>query len=304
VAGYRSLGIVANIQRAGVPETVRTAVAWLKQRSLNVRAEPEIGAALGLGLPAFSWTDLSSQIDLLLTFGGDGTILFAARRLAGQQVPIFGVNTGTLGFLTSSSRESMAENFELLFQGLGRVETYMTLSATPGRASDGGAVGDLASRRASGEFVGLNDVVVHKGAVKSRVLDLRLEVDGDEVGTYVADGLILATPVGSTGYALSAQGPLVVPTMEAIVVTPICPHTLAIRPLVLPPRADVRVTVLAQQEPASLAVDGVVVGELEPGDAISVTQGRDPVRLVRLPERSFFRLLRSKLFWGGRASLE
>jgi NAD+ kinase len=327
VPEYRCPGIVANPQRPDVPEAVKSAVAWLSTRGLEVRVAPDLRDKLRLDLPAFDWASLAGSVDLLLTFGGDGTILFAARHLAGQPIPIFGVNTGTLGFLTSSSRESMDQGFELLFEGRGEVESYMTLSADVRRAGGGddrgagwtaaagatpppdamavrtgGSTAGAATPAARSRLVGLNDVVLHKGAVTARVLDLRLEVDGDEVGTYVADGLILATPVGSTGYALSAQGPLVVPTMEAIVAAPICAHALAIRPLVLPATADVRVTVLDLQEPASLAVDGSVACELAEGDVVAVTRGEHAVRLVRLPGLSFFRLLRSKLHWGGRTS--
>jgi NAD+ kinase len=291
---FRRVGLVANPQRAAVPETVRQAVAWLGARGVEVLAAPDLPSALGIDLPTFAWDRLDGRIDLLLTFGGDGTILYAARRLAGQDVPIFGVNTGSLGFLTSSSRLAMLENLGRLFDGLGESESHMTLGAEVARTAG----------EAAGPWVGLNDVVIHKGGVTARVLELRLEVEGDEVGTYVADGLILATPVGSTGYALSAQGPLVVPTMDAIVATPICPHTLAIRPVVLPPDARIEVGVLAAQEPASLAVDGVVEAELHAGDRVAVRRGPHRVPLVRLPGGSFFRLLRSKLHWGGRASHE
>ncbi len=314
---YRAVGIVANPQRPEVPATVREAVDWLRRRSLSVRCAPDLLQSLPVDLAAFEWTGLAGQVDLLLTFGGDGTILYAARHLAGQSVPIFGVNTGTLGFLTSSSRVSMLESFERLFDGQGAVEPHMTLQAVverrarPGSSgvARGAAAAAAGAARAAGraaaavgELAALNDVVIHKGAVTARVLDLRLELDGEEVGIYVADGLILSTPVGSTGYALSAQGPLVVPTMQAIVATPICPHTLATRPLVLPPDADIRVTVVERQEPASLALDGNLVAELDLGDAIRVTRAAHEVRLVRLPDRGFFRLLRSKLHWGGRTS--
>lgn len=308
MAGVRSVGIVANPERPEVPDTVREAVAWLGRRGLETWAAPDVRAALALDLPAFAWDDLVPRVELLVTFGGDGTILFAARRLGRQCVPIFGVNTGSLGFLTSSSRDSMLESFEQLFAGRGVTETYMRLEARLERSPGSGASGrpPLSSAIDGGGdptagLLGLNDVVIHKGAVTARVLDLRLEVDGDEVGTYVADGLILATPAGSTGYTLSAQGPLVVPTMDAIVATPICPHTLAIRPLVLPAGADIRVTVVDQQEAATLAVDGMLVSDLRPGDTVRVTRAEHPVRLVRLPGGSFFRLLRSKLHWGGRA---
>lgn len=293
---FHSVGIVANLQRPDVPATVETAVQWLRRRGIRVQADPAAHEQLDLSIPAFSWEGLASQVDLLLTFGGDGTILFAARRLAGQPIPIFGVNTGSLGFLTSSSRDAMTASFEVLFEGGGEVESTLTVRSELLAAGAGEGEGE------SQAFTALNDVVIHKGAVTARVVDLRLEVDGDEVGTYVADGLILATPLGSTGYALSAQGPLVVPTVDAIVATPICPHTLAIRPLVLPAHARIRVEVVGLQEAATLAVDGIVVGELRQGDVVTATRGEEPVRLIRLPENSFFRLLRSKLHWGGRAS--
>lgn len=291
MATYRSVGIVANPQRPEVPETVRAALAWMRARGIAACGAPDLTASLGLDVPSFEWSGLAGRIDLLLTVGGDGTILHAARHLAGQPVPIFGVNTGKLGFLTSSSRASMLESFEPLFAGGGTVQAHMALTA--------------AIERGGGEtFRGfaLNDAVVHKGGATARVLTLRLDVDDDEVGTYVADGLILATPVGSTGYTLSAYGPLVVPTMEALVATPICAHTLTVRPVVLPADAHVRVTVVDVQETASLTLDGHVVADLDRDDIVRVARARDPVLLVRLPEQSFFRLLRSKLHWGGRVA--
>ncbi|MFN2431767.1 MAG: NAD(+)/NADH kinase [Gemmatimonadota bacterium] len=296
MAAYRSVGIVANPQRSEVPDTVRTALRWLRERGLEALGAPGLAEPLELDLPSFAWEGLPARVDLLLTFGGDGTILHAARHLAGQPVPIFGVNTGHLGFLTSSSRASMLTSFELLFEGRGTAESHMSLRAAVRTADEG-------PHDSPGEApVALNDVVLHKGALTSRVLTLQLEVGGEEVGTYVADGLILATPAGSTGYTLSAQGPLVVPTMDAIVATPICPHTLAIRPVVLPASSEIRVTVVEQQERASLAADGRPVAELEIGDVVRVTRAEGAVLLVRLPGQSFFRLLRSKLHWGGRVS--
>jgi NAD+ kinase len=292
VAPYRSVGIVANPQRPEVPATVREAVDWLRRRGLDALCAPDLSACVQVHLPVFDWPAVAGHVDLLLTFGGDGTILYAARHLAGQDVPIFGVNTGTLGFLTSSSRLSMLESFQQLFDHGGRVESHMTLSAEVEGRSD----------PADRTFSAVNDVVLHKGALTARVLDLRLELDGEEVGTYVADGLILSTPLGSTGYALSAQGPLVVPTMQAIMATPICPHTLATRPLVLPPQSEIRVHVSDCEEPAGLAVDGRLIAELEVGGRVRVTRGSHVVRLVRLPGRGFFSLLRSKLHWGGRTS--
>jgi NAD+ kinase len=228
------------------------------------------------------------ELDALLTLGGDGTLLRAARLVPERPVPILGVNLGRLGFLTCCPAAHLEEALRRLAAGDYRVEARMTLDA---RVADA-AGGERARWRA------LNDVVLHKGGF-ARVVSVRVEADGEIVGQFSADGIVIATPTGSTAYNLSAGGPVVVPTLESILVTPVSAHTLALRPIVLPPTSQV--TVRANDGPDELlvTVDGQVGCTFGQGEALVVRRSSHPVSIIRFPERSFFSTMREKLHWGG-----
>jgi NAD+ kinase len=227
-------------------------------------------------------------LDLLLTLGGDGTLLRGARFLAGRDVPILGINLGRLGFLTSCGGDEFDDALRRWAAGEFEAEQRMALEA-------GGFGLDGANR---GRWRCLNDVVLHKGGF-ARPVTFGIEVDGESLVTYAADGVIVSTPTGSTGYSLSAGGPIIVPTVESIVVTPVSPHTLAMRPLILPP--DATVTVRAEDGPEGLlvTVDGQVGATFSAGESLQVARARTPVRIIRFPGTSFFTVLRHKLGWGG-----
>jgi NAD+ kinase len=229
------------------------------------------------------------DIDLLVTLGGDGTMLRGARLAAGTHTPVLGVNLGRLGFLTSVARSELTSSLEQLFAGDYWLDIRSTLDV---RVTD-------ADGRAGDRFTALNDAVLHKGGF-ARVIRLTVHVgpDHQEVGTYTADGIVLSTPTGSTAYSLSAGGPIVVPSMECLIATPICPHTLVVRPLVLPMDMEITVTPLAGVQEVILTVDGQDGGELTPGSRLSVRRGDATVPLVRFPGQSFFATLRHKLHWG------
>lgn len=226
-------------------------------------------------------------LDLLLTLGGDGTLLRGARLVAPYGIPVLGVNFGHLGFLTSVAPEEMDDALGLVFAGEARLDERIILDVRA-EAADG-------THRAS--YLALNDAVLHRGGV-ARMLQLSVHAHNEEVGTYSADGLILATPTGSTAYSLSAGGPIVAPAVDCIIATPICPHTLAVRPLVLPADEKITVEVIAPDESLILTVDGQVGTTLAPGDRLVVRRAERPLGLVRLPGQSFFSTLRRKLRWG------
>ena len=235
----------------------------------------------------------SDEIDLLISLGGDGTLLRAARSVFGRGVPVLGVNLGSLGFLTSVSGTGIGADLSRVLGGQHTIEERRTLEAevrTP--------AGEVRSR-----FRVLNDVVVH-GAGAAQVLRLDLWVgpqdDLQEIGSYSGDGVILATPTGSTAYSLSAGGPIVVPEMDCFLVTPILPHTLAVRPLVVPGQEEITVTALDRREPLLLTADGHDGGPVGHSDRVVVRMGTFRVPLVRLPEHSFFTTLRQKLNWAVR----
>jgi NAD+ kinase len=230
-----------------------------------------------------------ADIDLLITLGGDGTLLRGARMVAAYHTPVLGINLGHLGFLTSVALADLTLALDALFRGDYWLDVRSTL-----QASVTGADG-----RHGESFIAINDAVLHKGGF-ARVIRLALHVGPDlqEVGTYTADGIVLATPTGSTAYSLSAGGPIVVPSMDCILATPICPHTLVVRPLVLPMDLQLTVTPLAGIDEVILTVDGQDGAELKPGDHLVVRRGEPTVPLIRLAGQNFFSTLRRKLHWG------
>ena len=258
---------------------------------------PQLGIALfierGLVDDARDAAPLTEEtpIDVLLTLGGDGTFLRGARFLRGRPIPIAGLNLGRLGFLTSGSREQLAESLHSIARNEFVVERRMALEAH---------VTDSAGREHY-RWRAVNDVVLHKGGF-ARVLQLRATVDGEEVARYSADGVIAATPTGSTAYSLSAGGPVIVPTVESILLTPVSPHTLAMRPLVLPPTARLTLEVLREATELLITVDGQVGAMFGAGEVLHVQRSPDPIHVARVDDQAFFfSRLREKLGWGGLA---
>ncbi len=278
------LGVVGNRRYEGLPEILRRIARRAPQLGLTVAFERGLAEIAGEG----ELIEDGSTVDALITLGGDGTMLRGARLLGGREVPILGVNLGRLGFLTSCGQDQLDDALDRFARGDYRAEIRMQLEAH--------------SQTIRGEerrsWLALNDVVLHKGGF-ARVVKLRVLVDGEDVGVYAADGVIISTPTGSTAYNLSAGGPVVLPTQHLIITTPISPHTLAIRPLVVP--ADSEVTVRAEDGPEELLVtiDGQVGTMFAPGDSLIVRRATASVVVVRFSETTFFSVLRRKLGWGG-----
>lgn len=279
--------IVANPARSGVEAAIRQVIERLAAEGWESLVDPDVLEATG-GLDAIplEWDHL--EANLLVTLGGDGTLLHAARRLSGRPIPIFGVNLGGLGFLTAATPDTLEEDLGPVLAGIAPVERRMTLEVEVRRGG-----------RAVARHHALNDAVVHKGGTP-RVVRLAISIDGAGLGTYPADGVILSTPTGATGYNLSAAGPLVVPGLDAILVTPICAHALAIRPVVAPPDREVEARVERGAEGMLLVVDGQVEEPLEVGDAVRVRHGDHRVALVGLEPELWFRRLRETFRWGAR----
>jgi NAD+ kinase len=278
------LGVIGHKGYAGLPGILETLFRLAPALKLDLSFEEEIHDAAGKGKRLSS----PDEIDALLTLGGDGTLLRGARWIDGRNVPILGVNLGRLGFLTSCGSDDLETALKDFCAGNYSAEPRMVLSAA---ASDGtGAV--------KHEWRALNDVALHKGGF-ARVVRLKISIDGAAIGTYAADGIVISTPTGSTGYSLSAGGPVVVPTVESIVITPISAHTLAIRPMVIP--ADAVVTIEAADSPTELlvTVDGQVGTRLVQNEKMTVRRAEKPVRIVRFKGTTFFERLRVKLGWGG-----
>jgi NAD+ kinase len=261
------------------------------------RLAPQLGVSLyierGLVDDARDAAPLTEEtpLDVLLTMGGDGTFLRGARFLRGRPIPIAGLNLGRLGFLTSGSREHLSQTMHSIARDEYVVERRMGLEAY---------VTDAFGREHY-RWRAVNDVVLHKGGF-ARVLQLRATVDGEEVARYSADGVIAATPTGSTAYSLSAGGPVIVPTVESILLTPVSPHTLAMRPLVLPPTAILTLEVMREATELLITVDGQVGAMFGAGETLHVQRSPDPILVARVDNQSFFfARLREKLGWGGLA---
>jgi NAD+ kinase len=239
-------------------------------------------------VPGDSRFDSPSELDALLTLGGDGTLLRGARMLQGHEVPILGVNMGRLGFLTCCPADQLETSLMRFARGDYAVEARMMLHA----------IVTGANRRERAEWFALNDVAVHKGGF-ARVVSLRVAVNDELIASYAADGIVISTPTGSTAYSLSAGGPVVVPTLETLIVTPVSAHTLAIRPVVLAANSKVTVQVDGAPEELMITVDGQGGTTFGAGETLSISKAATSIKIVRFPGSSFFATLREKLGWGG-----
>lgn len=229
---------------------------------------------------------LARQVDLVLVFGGDGTMLRVAREIAGFATPMLGVNLGGLGFLTAVPSDQLASALRRVWRGEFKFEKRALIEATA--QCDGRRIRHTA----------LNDIVISRGVV-SRLIELDVDVDGDPLTRYRGDGLIVSSPTGSTAYSLAAGSAVVFPTAEVFALTPICPHTLSNRSLILPLNATIRVQAISPRPTTMLSADGEVVSELEAGDVVTIRRSRHTVRLMHLSDSSFFEALRRKLHWRG-----
>jgi NAD+ kinase len=281
-----TVGICLKPDQPQSSETLRSLVKWLAERGIEPLADEE--AARLAGLDGVSREQLAASADLVVSMGGDGTLLSVARAAGTRRVPILGINLGTLGFLTEVNVDEMFDALEIVLAGNAQIETRNRLEIVPTR--DG---------REIGRYHALNDGVVAKMTL-SRLMRLHALHDGVEVTTYYADGLIVSTPTGSTAYSLSAGGPILLPGSEAMVLTPICPHSLTQRPLVVPMNSEVELVVGTQGEAASLTVDGQEGIAVEDGDRVLFRRSPHPVEIVTSPFRNRYEILRAKLRWGQR----
>jgi NAD+ kinase len=284
----RSIGIVCKPLQEVVCSVVPPLIQWLHQRKLEVSVDRETASCFDPGVAVFEREELAARADLLIVLGGDGTLLSATRALKGRKVPILAVNLGGLGFLTSVTREELYPVLETVLAGAHKISERMMLIAKTVR--DGQKIE---------QQVALNDAVINKTAL-ARMLDFDVYVDGAQVGRYRADGLIVATPTGSTAYSLAAGGPIVHPHLDAFVITPICPHMLTNRPLVIPDTSHVEVDIAAAEEPVYLTLDGQIGFQLQSRDRVKIERSADRVAFVQSPGKTYFEVLRSKLRWGER----
>src|SRR5215831_8758021 len=284
----KRVGIVAKTDREQAKGVVASLLEWCASHGLAPVLDKETaGLCPESGVPSARKPDLPAQSDVLLVLGGDGTLLSMARLVGDLGVPILGVNLGGLGFLTALTVDELFPALEALLRGELVIEERMMLSAIVSRQGE----------RLS-EYVALHDMVITKSAM-SRIIRLEVAVEGQFATGYRADGLIISTPTGSTAYCLSAGGPIVFPTMDAVVLTPICSHTLTNRPIVLPASQRIEVKLLTDQD-VMLTADGQVGFALKQWDTVEIYRAAARIRLLRPSQKHFFSVLRTKLKWGER----
>jgi NAD+ kinase len=268
----KRLGIIANIKKESMPEVVKTILQWCSKSKVDYFLSEEVASLVSQKHRFFPREELWQHSEIIISLGGDGTMLATARAVGEHQIPILGINVGSLGFLT----EIMAGDFY--------IEKRMVLS---------GEVEGIDSKA----LFALNDLVVDKGNV-ARLLLFHLYYNDEFVCSYSADGLIISTPTGSTAYSLAAGGPVINPTTNAIIVTPICPHTLAIRSIIFSENEKLKVVVETDYRQPTLTVDGQVAFSLKGNTAIGIRKANHSVNLVKFKGKSFYEILRKKMHWG------
>jgi len=289
----KRIGIIAKQNKPEAVTIVKNLIEWLQPKKVEVYIEEGMG---NLFTPHPSATNLCfvekkeipSYAEMIIVLGGDGTLLSVARLVEDHDVPILGVNLGGLGFLTEITLEELYRVLERVVQGDFVTDERVVLNAAVIRRGERLA-----------EFVVLNDAVINKGAL-ARIIDLETTINGEYLTTFKSDGLIISTPTGSTAYSLSAGGPIVYPSLHCIIITPICPHTLTNRPIVVPNDVQIRATLKTKQQEVILTLDGQQGFSLEFEDVIEVRKAEGRILLIKSPYRHYFEVLREKLKWGER----
>jgi len=287
------IGIIAKRNKPEAVNIIHHLLDWFRMKKIEVYIENEMAHLLGPhalepNVNTVEREAFPSHAEMILVLGGDGTLLSVARLVGGRKIPILGVNLGGLGFLTEITLEELYRALESVIRGDFTTDERVVLSASVIRKGKGVA-----------EFTVLNDAVVNKGAL-ARIIDMETTINGDYVTTFKSDGLIISTPTGSTAYNLSAGGPIVYPSLHCIILTPICPHTLTNRPIVVPDDVEIRATLKTRQQEVILTLDGQQGFPLEVEDVVEVRKSAVGIRLIKSPYRHYFEVLREKLKWGER----
>jgi NAD+ kinase len=282
----KTIGLIAHTQKKGVAELINSVAAEFERLSISILIEKETAALVGRRSDN-TITDLATQAELLVVLGGDGTILNVAGQLGDAIKPIFGINVGSLGFLTCSSSADYRDAVECIAKG------RITFSER--------TLLDVGVRNQSGEnarMIGLNDAVLSRGEL-SRLIRLRTSVDGEVLTEFNADGLIVATPTGSTAYSLSAGGPILAPESGVFVITPICPHVLTNRSIIVSENSVIEIEASEPDYPVYLTVDGRAPLRIDAGAIVAIRKGAKSLPLAVMPDVSFFSVVRQKLKWSG-----
>lgn len=281
----KSIGILTKPKFPEVKATLHAVVSWLRERKIDVILDRTSASLLGES-GGLQKTELASRADVLLVLGGDGTMLNAARLAGERGIPILGVNMGGLGFLTEVRLEHLYPSLDRVFANEFVLDERLMLKTHVHRHGETVAQG-----------VVLNDVVISKGTL-ARMIELKIAIQGQFVTNLRGDGLIISTPTGSTAYSLSAGGPIVNPAVQCLMLTPICPHTLTHRSLIVPGNVEVEVTLTSRDDGAMATLDGQVGIAVAQGDTVVISTSEHRTRLIRFPESHYYDVLREKLKWG------
>jgi len=284
----RKVGIVAKPHEEGVKVIVNDLINWLSSQEVEAILNPKTAQLFDTAVSQATDEELPKQVDMIIVLGGDGTLLSVARLIKGRKIPLLGVNLGGLGFLTEVSLSELYPTLKRIFKLDYSLDPRITLSSTLYRQG----------KRIARHTV-LNDMVINKSAL-ARIIDLEVLIDNQFVALFKADGLIISTPTGSTAYNLAAGGPIIFPNMNALVLTPICPHSLSNRAIVISDEAKVEVILKTKNEDVFLTLDGQVGFALQPEDRVVVKRGKNKIYLIQSPQKNYFEVLRDKLLWGKR----
>ncbi len=285
----KNIGFIVNLSKESAATIAKQVVKWLDENNINVFLNKETANSLSLPQYGVNTDDMINRVECVLVLGGDGTLLNAARSIAGKNLPLLGINLGHLGFLTELEVDKLFLGLKELISGHYAIEERLMLEAKVIRQ------GEMA-----GVFNALNDMVVTKGAF-SRMIKMKTYIDNEFLENYPADGLIISSPTGSTAYSLSAGGPIVSPDLDVIIITPICPHTLYARPVVISHNQKVRVIIASKTDEVMLTVDGQDGFKLKQDDEIIIAKSQLTTKLIKLRNRSFYDILREKLKDGSKS---
>lgn len=285
------IGLVLNTDKQKSFELAGRVLAWLSEHGVDYLLEESAATGMQGDHSGISYREMREQVDLVILFGGDGTFLHTARHFTGSKIPLLGINLGRLGFLTEIETGKVEETLERLVKGEYQVEKRLVLKTEIERDSAQNAGGTAKS-------LAVNDVVVNRGA-SAHMIRVKLFINEEIVNSYRADGIIISTPTGSTAYSLSAGGPIINPRVRAILITPICPHTLHVRPMVISEEESLQVVVSGDKDDRmKLTADGNFNYDLYDGDCIRVAAAAEGIHLVKFPERTFYSILHEKMSGG------
>ncbi len=278
-------GLIANLTRIGARKAIDTVVSWAKQHNHELFLSSDLKTAVPGNWPFLPQDELAPKVDVIVSMGGDGTLLATGRSVNSSGTPILGVNLGSLGFLTPRTPEQITESLDAVVSGNYKLVERMLLKAL------------VLGKEISESSTALNDIVLDNGP-SSRVLDINLRVNGEDVVTYKADGLVIATPTGSTAYALAVGGPIMHPSMEAMIAAPIAAFSLTTRPMIFSGDDILELRILSRGRVANLTLDGQVVVGVREAEPVTITKADFKLKFITFPDSSYYKLLKNKLHWG------